>query len=85
MRERLVVCGVHICLTTDILKKALIRVNRGGTLMEQHNDGPTSFYHPALYGHESGAPLDQRVELSGRLNRLPISPARDYLRYGISP
>ena len=49
--------------------------------MEQRNDGPTSFYCPALFWHDSGAPLDQRVKLSGLLNRLTISSARDYLKH----
>ena len=77
MRERLVVCGVHICLTTDILQKALTRVNRGGALMEQRNDGPTSFYRPALYGHDSEAPLDQ-------LTVRPIKSSSYFTSQGLS-
>lgn len=82
LRERLVYSGVHPSLTTDMLQVALTRMNKGNSFMVKRKDGHTSFYRSALCLHESGAPLDQRTNLStGYSKRLPILPdCRDYLK-----
>ena len=80
MRDRLVHSGVHSSLSSELVKTALTRCNKGGIFMAKRTDGRTSFYRHSLLTHDVGSPLDQRKKLSRYSKRLQINPDRDYLK-----
>ena len=55
MRDRLVHSGVHSSLSSELVKTALTRCNKGGIIfMAKRSDGRTSFYRHSLLTHDVG-------------------------------